>query len=347
VGAALNTHRKFRRNKKAVSTVIGMIFFLLIVVVVFASFATILNYSTNLEGAMIQMRQMDNDKAKEALLLKTPQPYNGQVSYTINNTGTISARVVRLWVEDTTKGLSGSYAVPLNEQTIKPNEERSYNNRAISIPGYVASDNFRYWFVTERGNQFTILLQGAKGADGVNGKDGKNGSDGNAVMAQVANGIGFISMNFTTFSHYEYTQDKNGQNIGTPVANNYTIGSNANYLLFHVTLSNLDPVNDITLNHLSAVYILGQNTGGGSIKYVMWTLASVNTNNILNTSPGDSAVVLPKNQTKAIEVYFYGQVPSGNNKIQSGLYPMNIILYGYRGANQYGQNLPFVSLIFN
>ena len=320
-----------------------MVFFLLIVVIVFASFMTVLNYSVNLEGTMIQMRELDNEKAKEALFLKTPQQYNGvSVSYTVNNTGTISARVVRLWVADISKGTSGSYAVPLSEQTLKPNEEKTISG-PITVDGAdIANDLFRYYFVTERGNQFTILLQGGKGEDGANGIDGRDGADGNALTAQVANGIGFIAMDFNSFRTYQAATYP----LNTAfVSQSYQI-SQTKYSAFSLDVRNVDPdERTITLNYQSAFWAINPPSSSGATKGYGWNIAKLSGTTISLFAPGDT-LNLPYNQT--VKLYFTNPLKPGQNTINTGAAAVNLLLTGIihnsTHTGDYGQNLPFIAI---
>jgi hypothetical protein len=546
-------HLKLRRNNKAVSTIFGMVFFLLVVVIVFASFAVVLNQTVNLEGTMTQTRQLDNYRSTEQLgFTGTPSydPATQGFVCNIKNIGPLSAEIVRIWVQDLSGSKpSGSLSIEPSapHRTLQPNEEQTYSG-LVTVQGAISAHSFRFWFETARGNQFSILpgiaQQGDPGLDGtkwytgttythipnnpppndyadpatgvtpnngdyylnldtfdlflkaggswfyltnlktsshgvnwyhdsvtpnfgntvgaldrdyflntatgdiytmasgswgliysgstgghgvawynaaatpvagntVGSKDGDyflntvngdiykkasgswnliyhphgikwyNGvgaattvnpagnllgdyyidtstgkvweqkSSGAAgwVMVYdpshrigytVANGIGFIGMNFTTFYHYEGSSSyKNGSPVGSPVfANNYTLPSSASNFLFHVSLTNVDPDNDIVLNHLSCLYLIGSHSG--TVKYATpWRLATV-VGGIINTNPGDSAVILPKDQAREVDVYFYGPYPYG---IDSGeIYPVNIQLYGTRGPYSYGQNLPFVSV---
>jgi len=234
-----------RRNNKAVSTVFGMVFFLLIVVIVFASFAVVLNQSTSLEAAMIQSRKMDLDRVRESLVLKQVQTDG---TFKINNTGTFSAWVVRLWYEDS-NGNYFSKDVDPSQQIIQPNELKSY-----VFPG--GNDKqYRYWFVTARGNQFSYLAQGEKGVDG------KDGSDG---YANAAAGIGSLAMDFDKFStYYTNRQSPAGMDmIPEPDVNSkvyaLTVSNTKNIIIFHVVLYNVDPKGyDITMDSNSALYIVG------------------------------------------------------------------------------------------
>ena len=133
-----------------------MVFFLLITMVVFASFMVILNQNTSLEQTVIKTRQMDNDKAKEQLTMLAPlyNPTTQAFSCRINNTGTLSAQVVRIWIEDLTTNTSGSLQVITNGE-IQPNKEKPYSG-SITVQGATSGDTLRFWFITARGNQFTL-----------------------------------------------------------------------------------------------------------------------------------------------------------------------------------------------
>jgi len=100
-------HHNLRRNKKGIGTVFGMVFFLLITMIVFASLIVILNQNTSLEQTVIQTRQMDNDRAREQVTISlqtTTSLYTNvgtssvTVNCVINNTGNLPIQLVRLWV---------------------------------------------------------------------------------------------------------------------------------------------------------------------------------------------------------------------------------------------------------
>ena len=75
----MNLPRNFQRNRKGIGTVFGMVFFLLIVMVVFASFMVILNQNTSLEQTTIQAKQLDLDRYTELHNRINYEPGNGCV----------------------------------------------------------------------------------------------------------------------------------------------------------------------------------------------------------------------------------------------------------------------------
>jgi hypothetical protein len=320
-----------RRNNKGVSTIFGMVFFLLIVVIIFASFAVILNQSTSLEATMIQSRQMDLDKSNELLVLKgVSDDY-----FLINNTGTLSAQVVRLWVQDSS-GNSNSWTVPLAQQAILPNQEKQYG------PMSGATNKFRYWFITARGNQFSYLVQGGKGQDGINGIDGKNGNDGKAT---VANGIGYLAFDFESVTYFtvvnnQLTPYPSGiRSYTMPVVNNLAIG-------FNVTNMNMDY--NITLDPLTNMWSYFSGVPGHTLGPV-WKIVGNQSATVKPNTP----ITLVSNQTTFI-IYAL-QAGTVDQQQKNNIAAINLLFFGdlttyHNGVttvvHSYGQNVPFVSIKF-
>jgi len=319
---------RIKRNNKGISTIFGMVFFLLIVVIVFASFAVVLNENTSLEATMIQSRQIDLDKANELLVLKSVTGGN----FLINNSSPLTAQVVRLWYQDT-NGNSIPIPVPLAQQAILPNEEKPYGQ------GIVPSNQARYWFITARGNQFSYLIQGGKGQDGINGINGKDGANG---MAEVSNGIGFIGMDFNSFRSY---QTSSSPPTTPALSYSYRI-SQGNYSAFSLNVTNVEPTGrNITINSQSSIWALNPPTSSGATKGFNWNIAKLNGNQIIPFSGGDTKL-LPNNVT--VTLYFVTTSKPGQNTINTGAAAVNLLLTGTiwntTSTRDYGQNLPFISI---
>ncbi len=330
-------HLKLRNNNKAVGTVFGMIFFLLIVVVVFAGFAVVLNQSTLLENAMIQTRQLDNEKAKESFSLKSASNNGNSFVFIINNTGVISGRVVRLWVEDEVTNYSGSAAVSLDQRSFAPNDQHTCGPVTITIPG---SDyqNLRYWFVTDRGNQFTFVQAGSRGQDGLPGPSGAPGPTGSpSDSAITALGIGRIGFDFDNFRYYTANSASAPTTLRPGTGSGYYVNYNSKNdkgIVFEIHLTNVDPDNTINLN--SETYFFGIKRDQGTYKPVIFNMCTKNGNNIGATT---TIALPPKTYTT---LYFIGQ-PS------QGTYAFNLCLAGKLGSNptpNFGQNIPFVIVTF-
>ena len=161
----MNSHHSFRRNRKGIGTIFGMVFFLLIVMIVFASMIIVLNQNTGLEQTTVQAKQLDLDRYTEFQTTSITNPELGvlnnavYLSYSVQNNGTLPVQLVRLWVEDvTTKTFAN---VELNQAFANVETNMSvpiqpgssvYNFISIPFGSASDSDNFIFWFITARGN---------------------------------------------------------------------------------------------------------------------------------------------------------------------------------------------------
>ncbi|MGA2683378.1 MAG: PKD domain-containing protein, partial [Candidatus Bathyarchaeia archaeon] len=154
----MNLHRNLRRNKKGIGTVFGMVFFILIVVIVFASFMIILNQNTSLENTVITTRQMDNDRATEQATLSILNPAEAPgnkiiyVECDIANDGPLSAQLDRLWIKDITTNQTVN--APISGGLVLNSGSTTPYFNAIGFPNVNSSstDQFNFWFITARGN---------------------------------------------------------------------------------------------------------------------------------------------------------------------------------------------------
>ena len=113
----MNSRLNLRRNRKGIGTVFAMVFFLLIVMVVFASFVIILNQNTSLEQTTIHAKQLDLDRYTELETVSIANPETAvlnnvvYISCSITNNGTLPTELVRLWIKDITQNTVGN--IPL------------------------------------------------------------------------------------------------------------------------------------------------------------------------------------------------------------------------------------------
>jgi hypothetical protein len=158
----MNLHHNLHRNNKGIGTVFGMVFFLLIVMVVFASFMVILNQNTGLDQTVMQTRQMDSDKANEQLtitqlananLYTNIRANSVTVNCNVTNTGTIPVQLKRLWFEDTSNYKTGNLLIS-NPNIIIQQGGNWTCNMPVTVIGALSNDTFIFWFETARGNQF-------------------------------------------------------------------------------------------------------------------------------------------------------------------------------------------------
>jgi hypothetical protein len=152
----MNSHHNFRHNGNGIGTVFGMVFFLLIVMLVFAGLMIVLNQNTGLEQATVSAKQFDLDRYTELQTISISNPQVAvlnsvvYISCTITNTGTLPAELVRLWIKDNTTDTVGN-TVMSPSIILQPGASIQYfNSSRVANAGFF--DMFSFWFISTRGN---------------------------------------------------------------------------------------------------------------------------------------------------------------------------------------------------
>ena len=152
----MNSRYNLRINQKGIGTVFGMVFFLLIVAVVFASFVIILTQNTSLEQVTTNSKQMDLDRYTELQTVSIANPETAVLNNVvylqgaITNNGTLPTQFVRLWIKDLTNSTVGD--IVLNPPiVVQPGSSTQYF-RSVPVINASNYDQFSFWFVTTRGN---------------------------------------------------------------------------------------------------------------------------------------------------------------------------------------------------
>jgi hypothetical protein len=171
----MNFRRNLLHNQKGIGTVFGMVFFILIVMIVFASFLIILNQNTGLEQTIMQSKQLDIDRSREELTITPPsttslftniQATALTVNYVLNNTGTLPVEVVRLWVLDLNNSMVSS--LPLQDPALQQGQSTVYAKTVALSVTNPSSDQFIMWVTTARGNKFSVESSGSTTAADIN-----------------------------------------------------------------------------------------------------------------------------------------------------------------------------------
>jgi hypothetical protein len=136
-----------------------MVFFLLIVMVVFASFMIILNQNTGLEQTTIQAKQLDLDRYTELETVSITNPETAVLNNVvyllcdITNNGTLPTELVRLWIRDITNGTVGNIILSPS-LVLQPGSSTEYF-KSVPVLNASSNDQFSIWFETTRGNQIS------------------------------------------------------------------------------------------------------------------------------------------------------------------------------------------------
>ncbi len=155
----MNLHHKLPSNKKGISTIFGMIFFLLVVMLVFASMMILLNQNTSVQDAVAEANQADLNRYTEMTTVSIVNPALATgtnvvyINCFILDTGQLPAQLLRLWVKDNTTGAVANLAIS-PAITLQPGADIQYFN-AISLPNVASTDSISFWFVTARGNDIS------------------------------------------------------------------------------------------------------------------------------------------------------------------------------------------------
>jgi len=156
-----------------------------------------------------------------------------------------------------------------------------------------------------------------------------------ANTALISQGIGSIAMNFKSF--LMYTVNGSGGLMYASPAYTFALGTN---IAFSLNVTNMDPTGGvINLTRLSCLWIFSP--ASGAIKGQQWPLATVNNNVVTPLAVGQSLTLAYNQSTR---IYFGPVVGTGNN-LNTGISGVNLILTGKVGMYDYGQNLPFITLI--
>ena len=326
---------KLTGSSRGFSSVIGTIFMVLLVVTSIAGvFLSTLIQNKKYNDAVRAQNQQELDARNENVVANG----NYSVSTTthvvtvgpvnLTNAGPVAAQIVNVWVFDTSRqtySFNNSLA-SMSWANLNPGKLVKFtsgNGTKVFVPNAVSGDSFNIWFVTARGN--TVPLVKSQGTTVIN--------------AQTAQGIGSIAFDFEQFWHYEFSGiPAPGIPLPSRSPKNYTI-SVSKYTVYHVVVTNFDPLGkDIVLNKNSSIYILC--TQGSTVKYGTWNLVNVTANKIYPSSPAQYRLTY-KN---TIEIYFAG-LPSFTGGVDvNTAYPLNVLLLGRKGNNDYGQNIPFVAI---
>jgi len=329
---ALWLKKIWRGRSKGVSSVIGTVFLILVVFAISTNvFLWTISQSATYNQAVKDANQKNADKLNENIVTSNvtytvPLPNKVKVDVKLANTGSVSGQVINLWVFDTTIQRYGfNNTISSLNLNMNPGDVlylAGSNGIIVTIEGASSTDNFVGWFVTARGN--TIALQ----------------VEQSVIIANLAQGIGSIALDFYAFRYYTYNGSKL---VNYPAGtSSFNVPSRTD-VAFGIVLTNLDPSKQtITLSSYSQLWIYFPKAPGQS--YVWYIVDVAPDGNVIPYS----SVTIAYTQTKML--VFASSEVGGFIKISIGSAvenlpcALNLLLLGTIGTRDYGQNIPFVSL---
>jgi hypothetical protein len=315
-------------RSKGISTVLGTVFLTLVIFAISTNvFLWTLSRNAEYTLAVKEENQKTADRLNEYVVASGVN-YSAledaiTVVGTLSNSGPVAARMINLWVFDTTQQKYANKPVDLS---LNPGQTLPYSFTVL-ISEANGSDIFVGWFMTARGN--AIPLE----------------SESGVVVAQLAQGIGSMALDFYTFRYFTY--DATGKLENYPDGRiNFTIPYDTD-IAFGVVLTNLDPTKQtITLNMRSLIWVYFPSVPGQAVGPT-WYIVNVAPDGTILAEYSEISLIYGEQK---LLVFASGQPGSfSRNRIsqpqqKNTLSAVNILLYGDIGSKDYGQNIPFVSI---
>jgi len=329
----LSLRKRFRKltvNSKGFSSVIGTTFMVLVMMFLSTSvFLWTLSQNTLYNEALRARNQEEADRSSENIVALTGNYSVSGSEVTVNvvlkNAGSVAVQIINLWVldSDPSNRRYTNKSLNLNLKSGDILNLVGLNGLKVTIPGASSSHNFASWFVTAKGN--TIPLEKELGV----------------IVAQLAQGIGSIALDFYTFRYYTYETSPPNKLKNYPAGNiSFNVPSGKD-IAFGIVLSNLDPSKQtITFDLYSQVWIYFPQAPGQNR---LWHIVNVAPDGTITTPY--SPITIAYGETKLI--VFATETPGGFKRVsilQEGPCALNLLLLGKIGTRDYGQNIPFVSL---
>jgi hypothetical protein len=293
----------------------------MVIIILFISFNVFtftIFKNTQFQDAVDELNQMDQDSFSERLVASNgnftvTQPNSTvQVRVTLSNEGHLSAEAIRMWVvwKD---GDFESYGH--EELSIKLGPGDSVVRSIwVTVLGVQTSGTFGGWLVTARGNLVPIEKR-------------------KVVTAQVSEGIGSIKMDFNSFRYY-YWHPNNSITPWDEGVSSFNVPSGKD-LVFGILLGNLDADGrDIILHPNTLIQIYAPQSAGS----VVAQLVKVEAGEV--QTPTNITLAYGENR----DIFFAIKKGDWKLSLKNQACAVNLLLIGSIGDQDYGQNIPFVSI---
>ena len=336
----LSLRKRFKKlmvNSKGFSSVIGTTFMVLVMMFLSTSvFLWTLSQNTMYNEAVRARNQEEAERSSENIVALTGNYSVSGSEVTVNvvlkNVGSVAVQIINLWVldSDPSNRRYTNKSLNLNLKSGDVLNLVGSSGLKVTIPGADPSHIFTSWFVTAKGN--TIPLEKELGV----------------IVAQLAQGIGSMALDFETFGYFTYETTTKLANY--PTGNvSFNIPKNE-YVAFRVRLTNLDPrKQSITLDSHSLFW----QPGRPAVSEGAWFIVNVRDDGtIISIDKGTySPITIP--YTETVTVIFASQ-----NDLRLGSFSrlrtpnvdttvaVFLLLHGTIGTSPYAQNIPFVSIFY-
>ena len=322
----------WKGRSKGVSTVIGTVFLMLIIFMVSTN---VLLWTFSQNAIYTQAVKDENQKFADrrnenVVALGGNYSVLGSevtVKVILRNAGSVAVQIINLWVFDTTIQKYNNTVTPLN---LNPGDNRP-ESVVVTIPGAGQNDTFTSWFVTARGN--TVPLEKEQGG---------------VIVAQLAQGIGSVAMEFYTFRYFKYKVGSDDVLENYPNGNiSFNIPKGIE-VAYGVVLTNLDPrKKTIVFDSHSLLWVIIPTSDVAHNKW--WYIVNVASDGTISETY--SNISMAYGETKLLVFASTNDLASSFARQSTPgkvcTVPVFLLLHGEIGGMPYGQNLPFVSLYYS
>ena len=326
-----------RRNRfggsRGVSSIIGAVFLVIVMFIVASNIFvwTMLKQSSYSENVM-RTHQLNVDQSSEIAVSNGDYSVVGdtvEVNAALTNESPIPIQILTLWVVDATikKYNYTSAFSPDSVINFNPGDSGTVRG-SVTISGTDSGHAFNIWYVTARGNRIPLEEQGI-------------------ITAELAQGIGYLSMDFDSFRYFEYESDTKLKDYPDGIVS-FDVPQNK-YVAFGCPLTNLDPLKrTIAIDSHSLLWVIIPTSDVAHNRW--WYIANVAPDGTI--SPTYSTIYVAYGEKKMLVFASANDLGLDSFDSQSTpksvcTVPVFLLLHGTIGGAPYGQNLAFVSLYFS
>jgi hypothetical protein len=334
---ARNMTRKFLRNRRGTAEVIGSILFIVIVIFFFS------NVYLWHDQATKQMNTMLSNKMNSPVSITAT---SGGLNVT--NNGGVDVTLSRLWVNDNSGAHIFADLENIGGHQILVTAGSTVTIVLISPTQYLSDGSLKVTW----GNPVTINYAPTGTVTfKILTTLGNTASCSYPASGSTASGSSIVA-DPQSFAYYVLSNGGNPPYTFDPSpsagSSGYSIGSD-HFVVFGITLTNNDPNRrEISLSLNSQLFFL--NTTNATNSFAFYVVSTDGNQPIRTVLSAYSTISLQYNVPKT--VYFASATPKnfipeivqsqgGNQRI----FTINLALLGIVGSDQFGQNIPFVSVI--
>lgn len=340
---ALLPKRIWRGQSKGVSSIIGIVFLILVIFAIATNvFLWTISESVMYNQIVKDTNQKNADRMNESVIAiqgnyTVLTGSKVKVEAKLTNAGSVAAQIINLWVFDTSKQTYGfNNSVASMNLNLNPGQVLylvDVNSIIVTVPSAGSLDNFVAWFVTGRGN--TIPISKTEGI----------------IIAQVSQGIGSVGMDFSSFIYYNVTLVSGKYRLQVWPNGKEGYYAPQNNIAFRVILTNFDAdKRTIALSSHSALWMIFKTGNPTQPRSGWWHIVNVNSTGWISSMSQGTFSDVSLSYGQSTMVYFASLKDLGTDDFApsspgyGGPAAVNLMLFGKIDTSTFGQNIPFVSV---